>query len=326
MQGTLAGDRIRRSLDLTSWEAASALVRDWEVAGEIGQTRSETPDLSVAVTRFLADARARKLSEETVRKYENLLSKRFLPWCEHEGIRRPTRVDVDAVRMFRATWDDGALYATKNLERLRAFFRFCEQSGWVKENPASSVKAPRARHVPTLPFSRDEMQKIYEACSRYRGDQIRLKAFVSVMRYSGLRIGDALALTKDRIAGNRLFLYTQKTGTPVYVPLPPVVVADLAAIQTTGDHFFVTGRAKSATARANWSRYLASLFRLAGIEGGHSHRFRDTFAVELLLQGVSLDHVSVLLGHSSIKITERHYSPWVKARQEQLEEAVAKSW
>jgi hypothetical protein len=26
----------------------------------------------------------------------------------------------------------------------------------------------------------------------------------------------------------------------------------------------------------------------------------------------------VLLGHSSIKVTERHYSPWVRARQDQL--------
>ena len=54
----------------------------------------------------------------------------------------------------------------------------------------------------------------------------------------------------------------------------------------------------------------------------HPHRFRDTFAVSLLLKGVSLDNVSKLLGHSSIKITERHYAPWVKARQEQLEAEV----
>jgi len=47
--------------------------------------------------------------------------------------------------------------------------------------------------------------------------------------------------------------------------------------------------------------------------------FRDTFAVELLLAGVPLDQVSLLLRRSSIKVMERHYSPFVKARQEQLE-------
>ena len=73
-------------------------------------------------------------------------------------------------------------------------------------------------------------------------------------------------------------------------------------------------------------KYLHSLFQLAGIKGGHAHRFRDTFAVELLLKGVPIERVSVLLGHGSVKITERHYSPWVRARQEQLEADVKRTW
>ena len=47
------------------------------------------------------------------------------------------------------------------------------------------------------------------------------------------------------------------------------------------------------------------------IEGGHPHRFRDTFAASLLLKGVSIESVSKLLGHASIKVAERHYAPWV---------------
>jgi integrase/recombinase XerD len=58
----------------------------------------------------------------------------------------------------------------------------------------------------------------------------------------------------------------------------------------------------------------------------HPHMFRDTFAVETLLAGVPLEQVSILLGHKSIKITEKHYAPWVKARQEQLSSNVRKSW
>jgi integrase/recombinase XerD len=54
--------------------------------------------------------------------------------------------------------------------------------------------------------------------------------------------------------------------------------------------------------------------------------FRDTFAVELLLAGVPIDQVSLLLGHSSTKITEKHYAPFVKARQEQLESSVKAAW
>lgn len=64
----------------------------------------------------------------------------------------------------------------------------------------------------------------------------------------------------------------------------------------------------------------------AEIENGHAHRFCDTFAVELLLKGTHMERVSVLLGHRIMRITERHYAPWVRARQEQLEAVLAKTW
>ena len=56
------------------------------------------------------------------------------------------------------------------------------------------------------------------------------------------------------------------------------------------------------------------------------HMFRDTFAVEMLLAGVPIDQVSILLGHKSVKITEKHYAPWVKARQDQLAASVRNAW
>jgi len=40
---------------------------------------------------------------------------------------------------------------------------------------------------------------------------------------------------------------------------------------------------------------------------------------------VSIDNVSVLLGHSSVRITERHYEPWVKTLQKKLEDEVRKA-
>ena len=57
-----------------------------------------------------------------------------------------------------------------------------------------------------------------------------------------------------------------------------------------------------------------------------SHRFRDTFAVELLLAGVPIERVSILLGHQSVRVTEKHYNPWVRSRQEQLEADVRNAW
>jgi integrase len=209
---------------------------------------------------------------------------------------------------------------------MRAFFRFCEQARWIDRNPAVSVKAPKAKTAPTLPFLTDEMGRILDACDRYPSNADRMKAFVLMMRHSGLRIGDTIALRRDRVKANKLFLYTQKTGTPVNVPLPPEVVKALSKLQGDGEYFFSSGRAKPQTARANWSRYLDTVFKLANVKDAHSHRFRDTFAVSLLEKGVSIENVSVLLGHSSVRITERHYKPWVKALQKKLEDEVRKAW
>ncbi len=64
----------------------------------------------------------------------------------------------------------------------------------------------------------------------------------------------------------------------------------------------------------------------AEIPTGHAHRFRDAFDVQLLSKGVPIQTVSMLLGHASIRATEKHYAPWVKSRQKALEEAVRASW
>ena len=83
---------------------------------------------------------------------------------------------------------------------------------------------------------------------------------------------------------------------------------------------------KLETIVGSWRRRLKKLFELAEVPKGHAHRFRDTFAVELLLCGVPIERVSVLLGHQSVRITEKHYSPWVRSRQEQLEQALQRAW
>jgi integrase len=65
---------------------------------------------------------------------------------------------------------------------------------WIAKNPARAVKAPPTTDKPTLPFSRKEMKRILDACDQYAGNRDRMRAFVLAMRYSGLRIGDTLAL------------------------------------------------------------------------------------------------------------------------------------
>lgn len=155
----------------------------------------------------------------------------------------------------------------------------------------------------------------------------RLRAFILFLRYSALRIGDAASCAVDRLQGNRLFLYMQKTGVPVYVPLPPFVIDALEACPRKSEHYwFWTGVGSKDTMAGNWRRTFRRLCEIAEVKGGHPHRFRDTLAVELLLQDVPMERVSILLGHSSIKVTEKHYAPWVHARQAQLEADLVRAW
>ncbi|MFY9562194.1 MAG: site-specific integrase [Terriglobales bacterium] len=74
---------------------------------------------------------------------------------------------------------------------------------------------------------------------------------------------------------------------------------------------------------------MRTLFKAAKIESnGHmrSHRLRDTFAVDLLSKGVPMEEVSKLLGHDSIKTTEKSYSAWAKTRQDRLNKLVIGTW
>jgi integrase len=105
-----------------------------------------------------------------------------------------------------------------------------------------------------------------------------------------------------------------------------VLTALEAAPKISEQYFFWSGESKRDSATGDWQRALKGVFKEAGIPDGHAHRFRDTFAVGLLQSGMPMDRVSVLLGHSSIKVTEKHYSPWVRARQEQLEADVRRTW
>ena len=331
VQGTLAGATVRKSLDLSSWEAASELVRMWEARGSLS---GRIVAVTEAVSKFMDDARARHLTSGSLAKLSVVLEKQLIPWCEQKGIRLLSQLDVQTVSEFRASWKDGAIAATKKLERLRTFFRFATDRQWVDDNPARLIRAPQVARKPTLPFSRDEMERIVAACDQYprkntlgHDNRARIKAFVLLLRHSGLRLQDAVTLERVRLTDNKLFLYTQKTGTPVTVPLPPFVVQALTSIRPAAENrFFWSGVGHPRSGTADWDRSLRRLFKLADVIGGHAHRFRDTFAVELLLAGVPLEEVSILLGHSSIKVTERHYNPWVKSRQENLERLVEKSW
>jgi integrase len=332
----LGRQEIRKTLNTRNWEKAQDIIREWEAEG----TQAAEPEpvtIAQAWEEFLANAKARNLRVPTIYKYD-LLSRQMDHFAHECGLRFLKEFDLPVLRRFRASWPNQNLGALKKLEYLRAFFRFAHECKWIDDNPARKLESPKVNQTPTMPFTPEHMTNILAACGKYgmkcRGGKYRgpenarrLRALVLLLRHSGLRIGDAVTLERSRISGDKLFLYTAKTGTPVYVPLPDFVLTALEAIpKISKQYFFWSGESKLGSATGDWQRALKAVFKEAGIPDGHAHRFRDTFAVGLLQAGVPMERVSVLLGHSSIKVTERHYSPWVRARQEQLEADVRRAW
>jgi len=328
VDGMLGRTEIRESLKLQNWEKAQEKIREWEAKG-IPTEQVEAVTVEQTFQAFLRDAAARDLRTSTLKKYRALFSQ-LKAFADNQGLLFIKQYDLAILRLFRESWTDSGISALKKLERLRAFFRFAHESGWTEGNPAKKLRNPKVTNPPTMPFSSEEMVRILAACEKYpdtQGSAKRIRALVLLLRYSGMRIGDAATCAKARLDGDRLFLYTQKTNVPVNVKLPGFVTEALNSVPSVSEeHFFWTGEGSKETVAGNWRRSLRALFKLAGISKGHPHRFRDTFAVELLMSNVPIERVSVLLGHTSIRVTEKHYSPWIRARQEQLEADLERSW
>ena len=62
---------------------------------------------------------------------------------------------------------------------------------------------------------------------------------------------------------------------------------------------------------------MIALGKRAGVPDAHPHRFRDTFAVDLLVRGATPYDVAKLLG-DTVDTIEKHYAPYVKELREQV--------
>jgi integrase len=288
-----------------------------------------------AVDAYLADAVSRSVETSTLKKLETIFRKQFLAWTRVAGIEYLDELELDTLLNFRNTWEDGPLAKQKKQSRVIGFFWACVRRRYLTENPAIGLGKIKVVQIPTDYFPPDEFERIIAATYIRRGDrgggdvkanQTRLRTMTLLMRWSGLRIRDAVTLERHRLNGDSLLLYQAKTGTPVYVPLPPHVVEALENIppgpKPNPRYFFWSGNGDPKSAVADWQRSYRRLFKSADIRTAdgerkrcHPYMFRDTFAVEMLLAGVPLDQVSLLLGHASVKITEKSYAPFVKARQ-----------
>ncbi len=233
--------RVQKPIGTRDWQIAQIRARELEADGIGGEIVPLT--IEQATEKYMAYATARGLRQPSLYKYR-LLFKQMQAFAQQSGFVFLSQLDTGAVRAFRESWTNKNLSARKKLEHMKAFFRFCHDSGWIKENPAKIIKPPTVNDPPVLPFYDAEMKKILAACDTHRNPDraIQLRAISLLMRHSGLSIGDACTLCRDKIDKNGLLeLYTEKTGTKVRIPLKPEVLDALGKIPKNGDYYFWSG-------------------------------------------------------------------------------------
>jgi site-specific recombinase XerD len=284
---------------------------------------AKTLTAAKAVKAYLADCAARHLAASTLRSYTDVLE----AFVDHIGNRPVSQVDADSIRAFRAHRKVTPRTQRKEIEHLRAFCAFCVANRWMPENPAKLVKPPRIDDVATLPFTEEEVRDLLAACERLRSDQKRARALLLVLLYTGLRIGDVAQLRRARIEKTgHLVLRAEKNGVPVKVLLHDDARTALQSLPAPGGnpvHFFWTGKGKVSSIVGSLRRTVERIGELAGVHA-HPHRFRDHFAVSLLTGGADMRSVQKLLGHDSIRTTEKHYAHFVPAHQALLDSATAR--
>jgi site-specific recombinase XerD len=288
------------------------------------------------VELFLKDKRTEGMTEQVVKKYERELS-RFESFMAKRSKFLPHDISAADLTEFRSGWAD--LYPSsttrgKVQERLKAFLKYCYNARLTERVPPMS--AIKVETAPTLPLTDAQYTKLLAVIPvEFTGSKVtRVRALVQMMRHTGLAIRDAVTLERSELQKHgtlhRVITSRQKTGTHVSVPIPPAVAKEVLAAMKLNQHpqyiFWNTGEGTPQTAVTHWQHDLRQAFRAAGMPDGHPHQLRDTFAVGLLSAGLPLEEVSKLLGHTSIKTTEKHYAPWVTTRQARLDALVTATW
>jgi integrase/recombinase XerD len=326
-----------KSLRTTDRAKAREMAREMEDSGRSSPSASLAAGpmtITDAKEAFFVNLTVRNLSAGTKYKHE-ILWRRCLEFSKKEELELVADLNATMIDRFVSTWEDKANSRGKKLERFRQFFKFAVSRKWIEDDPTQGMKGPIVKRQQTPPFTPNEITKILTAAGTKvdkardpaeKANASRAKALILFLLFSGLRIIDAVGCQIEWVNGGRVRLVARKNGAHIDVRLPSHVTNALASIPPASDlYFFWTGNGQIETAVKDWQGRLLQIFKDAGISGGHAHRFRDTFAVSMLERGESLQAVANALGNSLL-VTQRHYNPWSKTRQDRQDESVESSW
>src|ERR1035437_4989562 len=188
------------------WNRAVEIIRDMELPAPPEQTQKPRVGIEDAIASFIA-FKARR-SVDVQRKARGILNRMKAFMERRKKLSIPEITFTDLVE-FRATWSDALTTQRRNQEVMRGFFRFCVKSDFIVKNPAADLDSIPEERPKTDPFTREEVDRIFAAVPALpdeygrQGQPIadQTRAFILVMRYTGMSIGDTAKLEKADVDG-----------------------------------------------------------------------------------------------------------------------------
>jgi site-specific recombinase XerD len=199
----------------------------------------------------------------------------------------------------------------KYLKNFKKIILICIANGWLDKDPFIKYK-PKVKEVIREYLTKDDLQRISDKqFSNMRLSQVRDIFLFSC--YTGLAYADVKKLRREEISigldGQKwIFTSRQKTDTASRIPLLPTA---LQIMQKYENHPECSDLGKLLPVLSNqkMNSYLKEIADVCNIEKELTfHIARHTFATTITLaNGVSIESVSKMLGHTNIRTTQ-HYA------------------
>lgn len=196
----------------------------------------------------------------------------------------------------------------KHMERLRKMVNLAVMMDWLDKDPFAKYKL-HFEKVERGHLTKEELKVLSKKSFKIERLQAVLDMFLFSC-YTGLAYIDIFNLTQENIAkgiDGRDWLMTnrQKTNTTVRVPLLPEAVQ---LIKKYKDHpvAVAKGTLFPVVSNQRMNGYLKEIAEICGIDKNFTfHLARHTFATTVTLSnGVPIESVSKMLGHTSIRTTQ----------------------
>ena len=195
-----------------------------------------------------------------------------------------------------------------DLRALRRALHTAVTDGLAKANAALDVR-PMSEKDSTqrAPFTATEVRAMID----HKKTSDEWRGAIIIAAHTGLRMGDVVSLTRENIAGDRLVVFTEKTGKAVSIPITPPVMSWIGLRQ--GTFFPRLSQVVPGTLSTTFKRIMerANVPQEVDLPGGIKarrsfHSLRHSFASWLAEADVHADVRQKLTGHSSSKIHQRY--------------------